>query len=268
MNNDPELAAALSLFSYLGDSKKALASAEETLEWCRRNGARVLFPGHKDYPFGDDCRLEDRPAFLACWGESPWQHGRCISVVGSREPSDEALLWMETHFSRFLRERSAVVVSGGARGVDQKAHFLAIRSGRPTVVFLPSGLARLYPAEWSEWKEWVFETGGALLSQYPPHLEIRRRHFESRNRLIAALGKFLFVVEARRRSGSTMTARLAVELDRTVSVLPANPSDPRAGGTIDLLFDGAQPLRDHADLVSIFDLEGGCIRADSGLKSE
>jgi len=260
MERDLELAAALSLFSHLGDRQKALAAAESTLEWCRRNGARVLYPGHEDYPFDENSRLEEQPAFLASWGEAPWRSGRCVAVVGSREPSDEALLWMETHFSWFLRERPAVVVSGGARGIDQKAHFLAIRAGRPTVVFLPSGLAHPYPGEWREWKEWVLETGGALVSAYPPHQEIRRHHFQSRNRLIAALGKFLFVVEARRRSGSSMTARLALDVDRTVCVLPACPSDPRAGGTVDLLFDGAQPLRDGADLAGIFDLNGARFR--------
>lgn len=254
MQRDPEFNAALSLFTHLRDRENAMALADETLQWCHRNGASVLYPGHEDYPFDEHSRLEDKPQFLSCWGEKPWRHSRSVAVVGSREPSDAALLWMETHFSDFLRARPAVVVSGGARGVDQKAHFLAIRARRPTVVFLPSGLAHPYPDDWREWKEWVLETGGALVSAHPPHQEIRRHHFESRNRLIADLGKFLFVAEARRRSGSMMTARLARDGHRTVCVLPASPSDPRAGGTVDLLFDGAQPLRDSADLISLFDL--------------
>jgi DNA processing protein len=168
----------------------------------------------------------------------------------------EALSWMENHLSAFLRTTSAVVVSGGARGIDQRAHRLAIRSGCPTVVFLPSGLARPYPDEWRTWKDDILAAGGAVLSHYPPFQEIRRFHFEERNRLIAAMGRILFVVEARRRSGSSMTARLAADLGRTVCVLPGHPADPRAGGTIDLLFDGAAPIRDATDLALQF-LSGG-----------
>ena len=243
-----EYLAALSLFAREREPKPR---ALETVTWCAANGARILYPGHEDYPF-DTSRLGYAPPFLSCLGGTPWKNARCISIVGSREPSRNALTWMETYLPEFIRESRAVVVSGGARGIDQKAHALALRAGRPTVVFVPSGLGRMYPSEWSEWKNEVLGAGGSILSTYAPLQEIRRSHFEERNRLITVLGKLLFVVEARRRSGSLMTARMAREIDRTLCVLPAFPGDPRAAGTVDLLFEGALPIRDAHDLSVLF----------------
>jgi DNA processing protein len=243
-----ELKACLSLFA--SDESK-LNKALEVEKWCADQGARILFPGHADYPF-DPYSVEENPKFISCWGGSPWRSAPSIAVVGSREPSNAATDWLEIHLAEFLSRTKAVVVSGGARGVDQRAHFIAVRAGLPTVVFLPSGLGHLYPSEWQTWKKDVIATGGAIISTYSPFQEVRRSHFEDRNRLIAALGKMIFVVEARRRSGSSMTARLAREMDRTICCLPGSPMDPRCAGTIDLLFDGAFPVRDAGDLEVLF----------------
>lgn len=240
-------------WSILLASDSALDAAKEILERCLAEGAQVLHPGHADYPdeFFD---LIDPPLFLAYRGKPVWKERPCLSVVGSREPGPVALEWMELHLDEVIRRRGMVTVSGGARGIDQKAHAISIRAGRPTVAFLPSGLFRLYPADFAAWIPEILACGGAVLSEFHPLKEMRRHHFEKRNRMIAALGRLLFVVEARRRSGSTMTARLARELSRTVCVLPSSPGNPRAAGTLDLLFDHAFPLRDAADLITLFDL--------------
>jgi DNA processing protein len=253
-SSDKELQACRSLFLYLKNSELIEEKAQQTHTWCREQGAQILYPGHTDYPSAH-MGLENPPAFLACWGTAPWKNQDCIGVVGSRDPSLAAIDWLEIHLSSFLRQNSVVVVSGGARGIDQKAHFLAIRAGLPTVVFLPSGLARPYPCEWLGWRDQVLKAGGSVISHYEPMQEIRRRHFEARNLLIAAMGKVLFVAEARRKSGTIMTARLARDLGREVCVLPGSPSDPRCGGSVDLLFDGAHPIRDSQDLAALFALQ-------------
>jgi DNA processing protein len=229
------------------------ASAQAALEWCHAKGASVLYPGHADYPEAF-LHLEMPPLFLSCWGRAVWKDHRCLSVVGSRDPSRAALSWMETYLMEFIRRTGAATVSGGARGIDQKAHALSLRAKRPTVIFLPSGLGNAYPPEIGYWNNEVLQTGGAILSPYAPLQDVRKSHFEGRNRLIAALGRLLFVVEARRRSGSLMTARLAREVDRTICALPSGPDEPRSMGTLDLLFDGGFPLRDADDLHSLFEL--------------
>lgn len=243
-----ELMAAQSLFPL---DLHCPGRARDVLSWCSEYGAKILYPGHSDYPFVAG-HLERLPAFFSYIGSTPWKLGSGLAIVGSREPTRGSVRWLETYLPDFLRQTNAVVMSGGARGIDQTAHLLALRSGRPTVVFLPSGLAQPYPSEWRDWQKEVVAAGGAIVSTYSPFQEIRRSHFEERNRLIAAVGRMLFVVEARRRSGSSMTARMAVQLDRTVCVLPAAPGDPRTAGTVDLLFDGAYPIRDGSDLAALF----------------
>lgn len=231
-----------------------LDRARRTLEWCEKRGVHILHPDSDDYPEAFFA-LEKPPLFLSVQGslESVAGLKPRLAVVGTREPSNRALEWIDHHLSQFLSERQAVIVSGGARGIDQKAHRVAIREGAPTLVFLPSGLAKIYPSEIESWKEALFASGGALVSPYAPEQEIRRRHFEGRNRLIASLGQVVLIAEAQRRSGSIMTARLASELGRTLAVLPSFPGEPSSAGTLDLLFNGAFPLRDSADLLTLFD---------------
>lgn len=223
--------------------------------WCEENGATILVPGHSDYPvrLAELQNFEICPPILSVLGQPVWKRLPLVSVIGTREPTRQSLLWMDTHLSRFIRSSGAVVVSGGARGVDQRAHLLAMRASCPTVVILPSGLATPYPAEWSNWKEEVLASGGAIVSPYDPWQTVRPYLFEARNRLLAAMGDLVFVVEARRRSGSLMTARLAHELNRTLCVLPAHPLESAAAGGLDLLFDGAFPVRDSDDLRALFD---------------
>lgn len=226
----------------------------------------TLVPGHPFYPVCFD-ELEKPPSELHVLGSlEALDPERCISIVGAREASPRALDWMDRNLPEYLDLRpDAIIVSGGARGIDQKAHAASVRKGRPTVVFLPAGLERIYPPDLVEWIEPVLRAGGAFVSPYPNDQEIRRAHFEGRNRLIAALGRMLFVVEARRKSGSLMTARLAGELGRAIAVLPSFPTDGNASGSLDLIIDAqAAVIRDAKDLAAVDGLEGLAPRTSKG----
>jgi len=94
------------------------------------------------------------------------------------------------------------------------------------------------------------------MSEFRPETEMRKSHFRTRNRLIAAVSPITLVVQARRQSGSLITAKLAAGLGRTLAVVPGFPSDPEWMGCLDLLFDGAQPVRGASDLLSLVQLEG------------
>ena len=229
-----------------GTSCRALA--EKTFAECAALGATVLHPASPEYPqtFFD---LEKPPIFLSRLGGAPWMSRPTISIFGSREPSPAAATWLDAHVPHFLAKWDVCVASGGARGVDRRAHALAIASGRPTVVFLPSGLAKPYPADLAtEWYARVVAGGGAILSEHPPCQAVRRAHFERRNRMIAALGRVAFAAEGRLRSGTTMTAGLARDLGRTLCALPGSPMDSRCAGTLELLRDGAVMICDALDL--------------------
>ena len=225
-----------------------LAAAEKIRNDCRMLKAEILHPAHVAYP-SEFSLLEKPPLFMSLVGSAVWKERPCLSIVGSREPKVESLEWMDIHLAGFLkRHPKTVVVSGGARGIDRRAHLCSLRAELPTVVFLPSGIGNPYPNDIREFFEPVIESGGAIVSPFSPFQEVRKRSFEDRNRLIAAMGSALFVVEGRRRSGSLMTARLAIELGREVAVLPGFPGDRGSAGVLDLLCDGATPIRDEMDL--------------------
>jgi DNA protecting protein DprA len=227
--------------------------AAHALERCRELEATVIYPGHAWYPraFLD---LEEPPLFLSCFGAPVWQKSLCFSVVGSREPTRPALDWLEVNLQYAIKARRLTTVSGGARGIDQKAHSLSLRAGLPTVAFLPSGLGAPYPSEFAPWMRDIVEAGGAVISEFSPDEPMKRGHFERRNRMIAAMGLGLLVGEARRRSGTLITARHARDLSRTVCVVPSFPGDARSAGSLDLLVDGATPVRDGEDLITLIDL--------------
>ena len=184
-----------------------------------------------------------------------WLVQRSLSVVGSREPSPESLRWMEKELSDFCAQHKPLIVSGGARGIDQKAHGIALRKDCPTVVILPSGLGEIYPDSLKEWIRPIQDNGGCFLSEYDYSQRMHKHLFHHRNRLIAALGNATLLVEARRRSGTLITANQAVQLGKPVWVVPGHPQDPHFAGCLDLLSDGAVMVRDAQDLSMFFHSE-------------
>ncbi|MEN0058951.1 MAG: DNA-processing protein DprA, partial [Bdellovibrio sp.] len=188
---------------------------------------------------------------------------RALSVVGSREPCYDSLQWMEKELSAFCEEKKPLIVSGGARGVDQKSHGVALRKKHPTVVVLPSGLENMYPGTLLEWVKPVLDSGGCFLSEYAFTQRMHKYLFHHRNRLIAALGEATLLVEARRRSGTLMTANQAVQMGRPVWVVPGHPHDVHFSGSLDLLSEGALMVRDAQDLSMYFGVENILKNADA-----
>jgi len=166
------------------------------------------------------------------------------------------MVWLDRELSSAVKSSKGYIISGGARGVDQKAHMISLRSGRPTVAFLPAGLACVYPRDFSGWIEPICRAGGAVVSQFSPFSEMRKQNFHHRNRLIAQLAQSVFVAEAARKSGSYLTARLAVDLGKGVGVLPSSPNYVGNLGGLDLLFSGAQLIREARDLLEFWGVRG------------
>lgn len=217
-------------------------------------GVQFVVYGHELYPAS--CYLmADPPLCLSFLGAPAWLAERSLSVVGSREPSAESLRWMESELSQFCETERALIVSGGARGVDQKAHGVALRKGCPTVVVLPSGLGELYPSSLQDWVRPVLDGGGCFVSEYDFGQKMHKHLFHHRNRLIAALGAVTLLVEAKRRSGTLITAHQAAQMGRAVCVVPGHPQDPHFAGCLDLLSEGAIMIRDAQDLSMFFHSE-------------
>lgn len=191
------------------------------------------------------------PLFITYLGNLDLIYKKSLSIVGSRMPSEASHEWMSTYLYYYLKESQVCVVSGAARGVDQVSHEIAKWSGCDLIAILPSGLGRLYPQSYQKIIQEVNEKKYLLISEYAWDAEMRKYYFQQRNRLIASLSKVLLVVEARRRSGSLITARYALDMGKEVCTLPSCAMDMNRIGSLDLIYDGAKMIRDHQDLADI-----------------
>ncbi|MEC9283250.1 MAG: DNA-processing protein DprA [Bdellovibrionota bacterium] len=196
--------------------------------------------------------LERPPMAFFAKGNLELLHKDSISIVGSRKLQDSVEEWAELHLFNFFQHYKPVVVSGAAFGVDKLAHKMALRCECSTVAILPCGFDNLYPKSFSKMANQILESGGLLVSEYLPLEEVRKHYFHERNRLIAALSRLIFVMQAQRKSGSLVTANIARMMDRELVSLPGDPMNSHFWGSNDLIADGAGFVRDRDDLVNFY----------------
>jgi len=216
-------------------------------------GARLLLPGDE----GVDRLMEGLPYPVALWvrGTLP-PEGPSVAVVGSRQASlvgrERARNW-----ARELTLAGVAVLSGLARGIDGAAHSGALEAGS-TWGIMGSGLDHPYPPEHRGLMDRMVAAGGGVLTPFPPQAAPQKWHFPRRNLLLAAWTRGVLVVESRLRSGSLVTARLALDLGRELWVAPGAPEDPLAEGPNELLRQcAARPCRSPWDLLEDLGLDRG-----------
>jgi DNA processing protein len=204
-------------------------------------GVGLLAMGEAAYP-QRLAMIDDAPPLLAVRGNPAVLELPMVAIVGARNASAAGVRFAE-RLARELGEAGFAIVSGLARGIDAGAHRASLASG--TVAVLAGGHDQIYPPEHAGLAEAILAQG-ALVSEMPLGWQPRARDFPRRNRLIAGLAAGVLIVEAAKRSGSLITARLALEQGREVFAVPGSPLDPRAEGSNDLLKQGAT-LVTHAD---------------------
>lgn len=190
--------------------------------------------------------IEDAPPVIAVRGNVACLSKRCIGIVGARNASLNGRK-MSEKLARDLGKEGFVIASGLARGIDTAAHQASLESG--TVAVVAGGVDVVYPEENRSLYEKIVETGAVVSDQ---HLgcEPRSQLFPKRNRIISGLSLGVIVVEAAKKSGSLITARMALEQGREVFAVPGSPLDPRANGTNDLLRQGAVLTENAQDVLN------------------
>ena len=218
---------------------------ETELAQLDKMAARVVAMGEPDFPVMLR-RTEDSPPIVSFIGDPAVFRLPGVAVVGSRNASLAGV--------RFTRKLSGeigaegyAIVSGLARGIDTAAHEATLGTG--TIAVLAGGLDHPYPPENLDLFKAIPDRGGAVITEMPLGWEPRARDFPRRNRIIAALGLGLLVVEAAQRSGSLISARLANELGRIVFAVPGSPLDPRCEGTNNLIKNGATLVTHALDVL-------------------
>jgi DNA processing protein len=224
----------------------SLEQAEREIAAARKLGAGFVALGETDYPRRLQM-IDDAPPLIAIRGKREVLDMPLVAVVGSRNAS-AAGIKLTQRITHGLSEAGFGVVSGLARGIDAAAHRASLTTG--TIAVLAGGHDRLYPPEHMELLDDILPAGAAL-TEMPFGWEPRARDFPRRNRLISGLSLGVVIVEAAKRSGSLITARLALEQGREVFAVPGSPLDPRAEGTNSLIKQGATPVTEAADIVSV-----------------
>lgn len=224
----------------------SVADAERELAAADAIGARFVAIGEADYPAWLRA-IDSAPPLIAVRGDARCLARPAVAVVGSRNASIAGRKFA-MQIASGLGEAGFSVASGLARGIDAAAHTAALATG--TIAVFAGGLDRLYPPENVGLAGEIIERGGAHISEMPMNWEPRARDFPRRNRIISGISVGVVIVEAALRSGSLITARLAGEQGRLVFAVPGSPLDPRAGGTNQLIKDGATLVTSVEDIVA------------------
>lgn len=223
--------------------------AVEELENVRKLGGDVLILDDGSYPFLLR-EIADPPITLYVKGA--WQEcfdAPCVAVIGSRRCSTYGKNASES-LSRDLAENGICIVSGLARGIDSAAHKGAISGNGRTIAVLGTGIDDVYPKENKKLVDEILESGGAVVSQFPLGTPPLPENFPYRNRIISGLSYAVLLSEATERSGSLITARLAMEQNREVLAVPGNITSRNSIGTNYLIKSGAKLVQQWQDVVA------------------
>jgi DNA processing protein len=213
------------------------APLEKELCELPRLGARLVRWTDADYP-PNLRQIADPPPYLIARGLLEPIDAACVAVVGARAAS-EAGLRMAQRLGFELAAHGFVVVSGLARGIDGAAHRGALEAGGRTVAVLGCGIDVAYPPEHRGLADSIIERRGAVLSELPLGTAPLPENFPSRNRILSGLSLGVVIVEAAEKSGSLITARMALEQNRQVFAVPGSPLSGKTRGSNRLLREGA-----------------------------
>ncbi len=226
---------------------------DQTLCWAAK-------PGHHLVTFSDPAypprlrQMTDAPVMLFAQGDLTILLREAIAIVGARRATPDGLDNAYA-FAGYMARQGWCVVSGLADGIDGAAHQGALAAGLQgggTIAVLGTGMDNMYPKSHAGLATEIVDKGGLLVSELPLGSPVLPKNFPSRNRIVAGLTRGVLVVEATLRSGSLITARLAVEMGREVFAIPGSIHSPLTRGTHSLIQQGAKLVECGQDILSEF----------------
>jgi DNA processing protein len=236
---DPQAVEGLRHFSAWDEVEKEILKAEK---------AAVKIVPFTDLSYPSRLRtLADPPPLLYVKGEIKREDQQAVAVVGSRSTSDYGRR-VARDLCRGLASLGFTVVSGMARGIDGTAHEAALNGGGRTLAVLGSGVDRIYPPEHDRLYQRISDNG-AVISEFPLGTRPLAFNFPARNRLISGLSMGVVVVEATEKSGSLITAALALEQGREVFAVPGEVGASRSRGAHRLIRQGAKLVESVEDIM-------------------
>ncbi len=194
-------------------------SPEKEVSLLQKCGAQILFCDAPEYPLHLR-QIHNPPVLLFCRGDLQADDFPSVSVVGSRKLSRYGQRAAELIVGQ-LADSGVTIISGLAFGADLVAHRIALEHGSRTIAVLGNGIDTIYPATNKSFAErFISEHRGAILSEYLPGTECRPENFPTRNRLVSGLSRATIILEAATKSGSLITAELAIQQNRDLFAVP------------------------------------------------
>lgn len=234
---------------------------DQELRLADKLGVRILTLADEAYPPALR-NIPDPPRVLYVRGEIHPQDAVSVGVVGSRRCTHYGQE-QAGRFGQLFGRAGLTVISGGARGIDTAAHRGALAAGGRTIAVMGCGLANTYPPENRRFFDEIVSAGaGALVSELPLRTAVMSGNFPTRNRIIAGMSLGTLVIEAARRSGSLITARVTAEQGRTVFALPGRVDSPLSQGTNELIRNGAILVQNLNDVLEHLGQVGEVLEAE------
>ncbi|MBA2709043.1 MAG: DNA-protecting protein DprA [Tatlockia sp.] len=233
-------------------SKFNLAEIEADLLWQEKENHHLLTWFHPQYPALLK-EIHAPPAVLYAKGELASFSQKAIAIVGSRKPS---ITGAETslRYAFELANNHLTIVSGLALGIDAEAHKGCLDAGGKTIAVMATGIDQIYPRNHAHLADKICQNG-LLITEFPLKIPANAGHFPRRNRIISGLSLITLVVEAAIRSGSLITARLALEQNRDVLAIPGSIHNPQARGCHYLLQQGAKLVTSTQEILEELGIE-------------
>lgn len=227
-------------------SSKIRDDAKYEYEYCEKNNIKLVNFTEKDYPI-NLLNTVSPPPLLYYKGSILPEDEISIAIIGSRKYSEYGKLCTKK-FASELASCKVTIISGMAYGTDSFAHLYSIDSKGRTIAVLGSGIDVIYPKENTKLYYDIIENG-AVISEFPIGTAPTPKNFPIRNRIVAGMSLGTLVIEASKKSGTMITARLAAEYGRNVYVVPGELFNYNSVGTNSLIKDGAKLVTESNDIL-------------------
>ncbi|MGN1418388.1 MAG: DNA-processing protein DprA [Acutalibacteraceae bacterium] len=235
-----------------------LSSCEKIIRDCEENEIQIVTPENEIYPQNLK-HIADYPAVLYVKGDlSCLKNKLPIAVIGTRKPSSYGISAAEK-IARGLAKQKAVIISGGALGIDSIAHKSALEESGKTVLVMGCGYGAGYLMQNEALRQSVSQNG-AVISEYPPFFKASLSSFPKRNRIISGISKGVVIIEAGENSGTLNTASHAAKQGRDIFAVPGDISSVAYAGSNKLIRLGATAVFSADDVMGYYSYSLGAIK--------
>lgn len=199
-------------------------------------------------------KINNAPKKLYAIGNIDILNKDSLAIVGSRDCTEYGAKYARK-FAEQISQKNMCIVSGMALGIDTEAHIGALKGLGNTIAVLGAGFNNIYPEENINLFNKILETGGCVITEYPPETKVKLSNYPYRNRIISGMSMGVLVVEARHRSGTSVTAKYAKKQNKKIFCIPGNIDLTTSVGTNRLIQEGAKLVINSSDILQEFNIE-------------